>query len=147
MANKKHKIPPPGKMKQAPCSPANSVLEGDLQLAVKHQIIKSLTVVEVPTGFSVVIEFSGKPDTLKQHRQAGLPDWFHILVQLLATPGKQWYLTTRRNRTSPRIFKDLSRLNDYLRQTCPDSGFTLVRTQQTAKAQKPPTTRKRNTKI
>jgi len=91
-------------MKQAPCSPANSVLEGDLQLAVKHQIIKSLTVVEVPAGFSVVIEFSGKPDTLKQHRQAGLPDWFHILVQLLATPGKQWYLTTRRNRTSPRIF-------------------------------------------
>jgi len=123
-------------MKQAPCSPANSVLEGDLQLAVKHQIIKSLTVVETPVGFSVVIEFSGKTNILKQHRQAGLPDWFHILVQLLVTPGKQWYLTTRRNRTRPRIFKDLSRLNDYLRQTCPDNGFTLVRTQQTAKAQK-----------
>jgi len=126
-------------MKQTPCSPANSVLEGDLQLAVKHQIVEiveQITVMEVTGGFSVILEFSGKPDTLTQHRQAGVPDWFHILVQLLATPDKQWYLTTRRNRNRPRLFKDLSRLNDYLRQTCPDNGFTLVRTQRPKKQAK-----------
>jgi len=139
--------PPLRKMKYPPCSPANSVLEGDLQLAVKHKIIERITVVEIAGGFSVVIEFAGTPDTIKQHRQAGVPDWFHILVQLLASPGKQWYLTTRRNRTSPRLFKDLSRLNDYLRQTCPDNGFTLVRTQQTTKTQKRPAVPKTNTKI
>jgi len=133
-------------MKYPPCSPANSVLEGDLQLAVKHKIIERITVVEIDGGFSVVIEFAGTPDTIKQHRQASVPDWFHILVQLLASPGKQWYLTTRRNRNSPRVFKDLSRLNDYLRQTCPDNGFTLVRIQQATKAQKRPIAKKVNTK-
>ena len=58
-------------MKLTACSPANSILEGDLELAVLQQTLKKLVVAETPEGFYGVA----------QHKWAG---------------NKDGYLTTRR---------------------------------------------------
>ncbi len=100
-------------MKQ-PCSPANSILESDLELAAQQQTIEKLKVIETPEGF-------------------------YVIAQFLWAEGKEWYLTTRRKRTEPRLFKDLKRLNDHLK-AYPTHGFELFRDQSMpskAKAQKP----------
>ncbi|MCF3642940.1 hypothetical protein LXM94_23525 [Rhizobium sp. TRM95111] len=80
-------------------------------------------------GFYVVATFSDHTHILKQHKGKGLPEWFYVLAQLLAEPGKEWYLTTRRDRSSPRLFKDLMRLNDHLKEMYPTESFTLMRNQ------------------
>lgn len=116
-------------MKRQPCSPSNSILEGDLELAAKHQIIEKLRVMETPIGFYVTAEFSDKSHVLEKHKGEGLPEWFYIIAQMLAEPGKEWYLTTRRDRTVPKLFKDLKRLNDHLKEAYPTDRFELIRGQ------------------
>lgn len=116
-------------MKRQPCSPSNSILEGDLELAAKQQIIEKLKVMETPMGFYVIAEFSDKSHVLEKHKGTGLPDWFYIIAQLLSEPGKEWYLTTRRDRTVPKVFKDLKRLNDHLKEAYPTDSFELIRGQ------------------
>ncbi|MEA5249888.1 hypothetical protein [Xanthomonas fragariae] len=118
------------RMKRQPCSSSNSVLEGDLELAAQYNIIDQLKVLETDMGFYVVAIFADKVKILEVHKNKGLPDWFYILSQLLAEPGKEWYLTTRRDRESPRLFKDLKRLNEYLQEKDPRDGFTLIRNQE-----------------
>ncbi|WP_372371939.1 hypothetical protein [Xanthomonas axonopodis] len=117
------------RMKRQPCSPSNSVLEGDLELAAQYNIIDELKVLETDLGFYVVALFKDKVNFLEKHKSKGLPEWFYILSQLLAEPGKEWYLTTRRDRESPRLFKDLKRLNEYLQEKDPRDGFVLIRNQ------------------
>lgn len=91
-------------MQLSPCSPANSILEGDLDLAVQQQTLKKLKVMETPEGFFVI-------------------------AQLKWAGNKEWYLTTRRERTQPKLFKDLKRLNDHLKEAYPTDSFELHRNQ------------------
>ena len=92
-------------MSLTPCSPANSVLEGDLEIAVQQQTLRKLTIAETPDGF-------------------------YVIAQLLWAGKKDWYLTTRRVREQPRLFKDLNRLNDHLRTTYPTDRVEILRNQQ-----------------
>jgi hypothetical protein len=92
-------------MTLTPCSPANSVLEGDLELAVQQDTLTKLSIAETPDGFFVI-------------------------ARLRWADNKDWYLTTRRERTRPRLFKDLNRLNDFLRESYPTDSVELLRNQQ-----------------
>lgn len=92
-------------MTRHPCSPENSILESDLEIAVLQNAIKELKVMETPEGFYVVV----------------LLKW---------AKGKEWYLTTRRDRYMPKVFKDLKRLNDHIREAYPTDRFTLFRNQE-----------------
>lgn len=58
------------------------------------------------------------------------PVGFYVVVGLKASQGNEWYLTTRRDRYTPKVFKDLTRLNDHLREAYPTSKFELFRDQQ-----------------
>lgn len=89
---------------RAPCSRANSLLEDDLDLAVQQQSLTRITVAETEEGF-------------------------YLVVRLKWAAGKDWYLCTRRDRTQPRLFKDLNRLNEHLKEAYPTSGFELLRNQ------------------
>lgn len=91
-------------MNRTPCSPANSILEGDLDLAVQQETLKKLIVAETPEGF-------------------------YVVAQLKWAGNKEWYLTTRRERTKPKLFKDLKRLNDHLKEAYPTDSFELLRNQ------------------
>lgn len=92
-------------MNRTPCSPANSILEGDLELAVQQQTLKKLTIAETPDGF-------------------------YVVAQLKWAGNKEWYLTTRRERDQPRLFKDLKRLNDHLKTAYPTDSVEILRNQQ-----------------
>jgi hypothetical protein len=117
-------------MKQPqPCNPTTSILEGDLTLAADKRIVERLQVMETSVGFYVMAQFSDKPQILNEYKNVGVPEWFYIVAQLLAEPGKAWYLTTRRNRFAPKIFKDLMLLNEHLKQICRAENFEVVRGQ------------------
>lgn len=88
-----------------PCGPDNSILETDLETAVLLKAISKIKVMETPDGF-------------------------YVVVGLKASQGSEWYLTTRRERYTPKLFKDLTRLNDHLRETYPTSKVELFRDQQ-----------------
>mgnify|MGYP000055662855 CR=1 FL=1 len=91
-------------MNLTPCGPSNSVLESDLELAVTQQTLTKLSIAETADGFFVV-------------------------ARLHWSSEKDWYLTTRRERNRPRLFKDLNRLNDFLRAAYPTDTVELVRNQ------------------
>ncbi len=84
------------------CSPENSILEGDLELAVLQKTIDQLQIMETQVGF-------------------------YVVVLLRWAEGKQWYLTTRRDRHTPKIFKDLKRLNNHLKEMYSTDSFVLFR--------------------
>ncbi|MGS0550504.1 hypothetical protein [Xanthomonas oryzae] len=113
-----------------PCTLSNSVLESELELAAKYNIVHNIKVFETPTGFYVTAKFADRTgDFFEQIKPMGVPEWYYVLAQLLGEPGKEWYLTTRRKRDRPRMFKDLKRLNDLLLEKDPKDGFTLLRNQ------------------
>lgn len=89
-------------MQRTPCGPGNSLLEGDLELAIKQESLKKLTVAETVHGF-------------------------YVIAQLKWAGNKEWYLTTRRDRTKPRLFKDLKRLNDHLKVAYPTDSIEILR--------------------
>jgi hypothetical protein len=92
-----------------PCSSVNSMLESDLDDTVKQGHLRRLKLMETPEGeFFIVVE-----------------KW----VDDEKTRFKEWYLCTRRDRTIPKIFMDLTRLNDHLRGLFPEQGFDLRRQQ------------------
>lgn len=92
-------------MNRPTCSPANSILEGDLELAVQQQTLKKLAVAETADGF-------------------------YVIAQLKWAGAKEWYLTTRRERTKPRLFKDLKRLNEHLKVAYPTESVEILRNQE-----------------
>jgi hypothetical protein len=79
-------------------------LENDLELSVQQQTLEKLKIMETPEGF-------------------------YVIAQVKWAEGKEWYLTTRRDRTKPRLYKDLKRLNDHLREAYPTDSFELFRNQ------------------
>ena len=89
---------------RTPCSPANSILESDLDLAMQQETLIKLMVAETPEGF-------------------------YVLAQFKWSGSKKWYLTTRRERTRPRIFKDFNRLNDLLKTAYPTDSIEIFRNQ------------------
>lgn len=91
-------------MNRIPCSPANSLLESDLEVAVSQQTLNTLVIAETPQGF-------------------------YVMAQLKWAGNKQWYLTTRRERMQPRLFKDLNRLNELLKTAYPTDSVEILRKQ------------------
>ena len=57
------------------------------------------------------------------------PEGFYVIARFLWAKGKDWYLTTRRNRSEPRLYKDLIRLNNNMKKIHPTIGFELLRNQ------------------
>jgi hypothetical protein len=81
------------------CTPANSVTENDLKIGDQQRFLKGFYVMETPTGFYIVA---------KMH-------------------GRNWYVVTRRNRAQPRMYQNLHRLNESLREQFPNMGYELIR--------------------
>ena len=100
MAPLKNEIP----MNLLPCNQATSILEGDLELAAQQHTLDKLFAMETPDGFYVIARFIWAKD-------------------------KDWYLTTRRNRTEPRLYKDLTRLSKNMKEIFPSIGFEVLRNQ------------------
>lgn len=109
------------------CSTANSVLETDLEIAARKGIVQELRVIETREGFFIIVSFSDKQRVMEKLKNEGLPEWFYVLAQLLAEPGKLWYLTTRRERNRPRLFKDMNRLNEHLKDAYQIDRYTVIR--------------------
>ena len=91
-------------MNLLPCSQATSILEGDLELAAQQETLDKLFAMETPEGFYVIARF-------------------------IWAKEKDWYLTSRRHRTKPRVYKDLTRLNKYIKEIFPSIGFEVLRNQ------------------
>jgi hypothetical protein len=81
------------------CCPANSVTENDLKIGDQQRFLKNLYVMETPQGFYLVARMQ----------------------------GRLWYIVTRRNRLQPRMFQNLHRLNEGLREQFPRLHFELLR--------------------
>lgn len=73
------------------CEKSNSFLDTDLQLYLQQQTLSRLKVMETEVGFYVIAQFVWSKD-------------------------KIWYLTTLKNRTQPKIYKDLRRLHGVLKK-------------------------------
>lgn len=71
--------------------PADSISEVVLEESQKQGVIVSLVINEICDGF-------------------------YLTAKLNWSGEKIWTLTTRRDKNKPRIFKDLTRLNDYLKE-------------------------------
>lgn len=129
----------------------NYLQEAELELAARNGLIKTLTVHEIDETPSVKME-AEEGETLqlsyfmsvtfhdpKDYRtqldkqgalslsKAGLLEWYAQVLLLLEHADSTWYLTTRRTTDSPRIFKDLNRLNEYLLKKYPTDSYTLLR--------------------
>ena len=78
------------------------IFESKLLVAATHQALMPLIVKDTPQGFMVVAKLNWAKDT-------------------------DWFLTTRRNRNSPRFFKSLDRLNEHLRTIAPTVPVQILR--------------------
>lgn len=90
------------KTMQGKCSLENSVLENDLENASQQKTVTEIIVVETDKGF-------------------------YVKVKIQFSSAKEWYVTTRRDRDAPKIYKDLNRLNEHLKEICPKENFILIR--------------------
>ncbi|MES2663948.1 MAG: hypothetical protein V4629_11675 [Pseudomonadota bacterium] len=84
------------------CSLKNSLSETDLLIAAEQDTLEKILVVEVENGFCVLVEMKWAKD-------------------------KKWFISTRRERHSPRLFKDLNRLNAFLKEHFPFTNYVLKR--------------------
>lgn len=91
-------------MNRKPCSPATSILEIELEPATMQHQLRKFLVADTVDGFYVVVEL----------------EWLGGSVD-------QLYLVTRRERTTPRLFKDLNRLNDLLKRLFPKGNIEIFR--------------------
>lgn len=78
----------------------NSYLERDFVLATKKGIVESITIVESKEGYYLTVKVSWSKEEL--------------------------YISTRRDRSQPRYFKDLDRLVDSLRENASGVNVNLV---------------------
>lgn len=79
-------------MVQVDCNPGNSVDEASLRFAVQQNNVDELTIRETADGL------------------------YYITFRFITSNEKEWYLVTYRNRNSPKMFKDLTRLNKHLKE-------------------------------
>lgn len=83
-----------------PCSIDNCVIETQLSSLLQINQIEKIHVIEVSEGFYIVITF----------------DWIRDRV---------WYIGTQRIKNQPRIFKDLTRMNTYIRKFFKNIPYTV----------------------
>ena len=81
------------------CTPANSLTENDLKIGDQQGFLTSFTIMETPEGYYIVASLH----------------------------GKNWYVVTRRMRNQPRMYQNLHRLSESLKEQFPKLGFTLIR--------------------
>lgn len=82
--------------------PDFSITENIIEAAQKQKFITDLAINEIEGGFYITVKFTWSGE-------------------------KKWYLTTRRDRDCPRIFKSLSRLNEYLKEKVYTNELKIVR--------------------
>jgi hypothetical protein len=111
------------------CGPSNSVLETDLELAAQLGLIESLAINETEHGYYVTVTFGNASKAIKKIHDIGLRNAAQTIENLVSDESKVWYLTTRRERASPRLHKHLGRLNEFLRDKYPTDEVTLMRNQ------------------
>lgn len=111
------------------CGPTNSVLETDLELAAQLGLIESLAINETEHGYYVTVTFGNASKAIKKIHEIGLRNAAQTVEHLVSDESKVWYLTTRRERASPRLHKHLGRLNDFLREKYPTDEVVLMRNQ------------------
>lgn len=93
-------------------------------------MVKILSSLKIDPDFSIVetvIENSHKHNYVYDLSIHEIDEGFYITVRLTWSGSKIWYLTTRRDRYTPRIFKSLSRLNDYLKEKLYTHEVKLIR--------------------
>ena len=83
-------------------TPEDCMLESELRRAVQHQTLRRVTIIETEEGYYVQVTLNWKKE-------------------------EQWFLTTRRNRNSPRFCKSLDRLNEHVRTIAPTIAMHLLR--------------------
>ena len=83
------------------CELANSVLEPDLREAAVQGVIADIEILETRCAADVA------------------PAYF-VTVRMHWSGKKTWYLTTRRRRDRPRLFKQIAVLLELLRDIAPD---------------------------
>lgn len=111
------------------CNAHNSVLETDLELAAKLDVIATLAINETDLGYYVTATFAKSQKALRKVQEIGLKTAAQTIDELISDETKVWYLTTRRERNSPRIHKHLGRLNDFMRERYPTDIVLLRRNQ------------------
>jgi len=82
--------------------PAKSILQTDLRFAGQQNLIGKIKVMETPE------------------------EYYLIIIQFKSS-NRELYLATRRKRMEPRLFKDLTRVNKYLKNISATTGFELER--------------------
>jgi len=116
-------------MQRPPCTPDNSILETDLELAAKLDMIASLQINETERGFYLTATFDQPTKAMRKIQDIGLKAMAQTIEQLAENPEKVWYLATRRERHSPRLHRHLGRLNDFMREKYPTEAVILLRNQ------------------
>ncbi|WP_108610809.1 hypothetical protein [Aminobacter sp. MSH1] len=111
------------------CNARNSVLETELELAAKLELIATLAINETPLGYYVTAMFAKSPKAQRKVHEIGLKNAAQTIDELVSDENKIWYLTTRRERNSPRLHKHLGRLNDFMRERYPTDIVLLLRNQ------------------
>lgn len=122
-------------MERPVCTPANSILETDLELAWHLDLIASLAINETELGYYVTATFMPRNtrSVMKKLNELGYgnkPVVIATMELLMSNREKVWYLATRRERNSPRLHKHLGRLNDFLREKYPTDVVILLRDQE-----------------
>ncbi|MDV7561162.1 hypothetical protein R4576_18350 [Acinetobacter baumannii] len=74
-----------------------------------------------------ILESSHKQGFITELTINEVPEGFYLTVTLTWSGTKVWYLTTRREKDTPRIFKNLDRLNEYLKDKVFTEEVKIVR--------------------
>ncbi|WP_432355599.1 hypothetical protein RMR16_026710 (plasmid) [Agrobacterium sp. rho-13.3] len=121
---------PDTNMARPPCNSQNSVLETELERLAKLGLVATLAINETQLGYYVTATFARSPKALKMVQEMGLTSEAETINKLISDENKVWYLTTRRERNSPRVHKHLGRLNDFMRERYPTDIVLLMRDQE-----------------
>jgi len=92
------------------CSVETTLLEPDLAEACRTKTLEYIDIIELPADELEVM---------------GIPSGFYVVAKLSRSRLK--YLTTKRDRNNPRLFKHLERLTRLLGEICPTGTVTLHR--------------------
>lgn len=90
----------------------NSMLEHDLKRHMEDANVKSVRIMETPIGF-------------------------YILIRLWKPEKKEFFLCSRRNLEAPKLFTDLNRLNNYIKENALTPHFVVIRGQPSPPKTKP----------
>lgn len=91
----------------------HSMSETEFWDAVINEDLRTLRVMETPVGFYVLIELE------------------------IAGTQKEWFMCTRRSRVIPKLYANLNRLNEHIKEFAPVSHFLILRNQPAPPGTKP----------